>query len=214
MSKELPSPLINIIKDKDNYFRVSAEDGDKFLKYGKQLYGFIEAKRPVPEKLFEKFMNLFSPVKEEFEKGVNSKVNSILRILTDKYGQDKEYDFFYQNKKRNEQFDLSEMLFDAVRNSVRHFLINKPDKHEYILKVSYLTMQAYKFQCPLKIQEDYLIHYKLSAMSAYITALLGYHFKYVTEAIDNNTHPENKDLEHAVAHYTKKWEIKKKKRRK
>lgn len=212
MSKEIPPFLINLINEKDSYFRVSAEDKDRLRKYGQQMMGFIKAKRPVPEKLFEKLFTLFSPIKEEIELAISDKASSIYRTLKDKYQNDKRYDFLYTDKNYDIQYNINLMLHNAIDKAVRHYFLNNPKKKEHILKVCYLSLQEYKFQCPVKIQKDYLTHYKLSAISAYITALLGYHFKYITESINNNTHPENQDLEHAVAHYTQKWEIKKRRK--
>lgn len=175
--KGLKITQVDVLNDKDKavYFKMSKDDYDnKFLKYSALINAFISKKRPVPEKLFEKYFLLFKRADEivwdEYEKIHNSLMDKIL----ERYSKNKDYAFSYTNRTTKMNYTFKGMILECLHETLQHDLVERPYKKEFCLKVSYLSMQNYKQQLPKNIQSDYLKHYKISVLSAYIAILLGH----------------------------------------
>lgn len=203
----------DVIKDKDKmvYFKMSKQDFERFLKYNCIIGRFITKKRPVPERLYNKTINLLIPIEEEIKEEYSKLYNFLMSKLLERYSNNKKYIFSYRNRASKRNYNLPDMLDECVHKTLHHHFMKISDEKEFCFKASYLSMQNYKFQLSVKLQKR-LTHYKLSAISAYIAMWLGYDIKdTITYTLNGGQLPTNDELFHAVDNSTKKYQIKKRK---
>ena len=203
----------DIAKDKDKfiYFKMSKAEYNSFLRYECIIRRFIEKKRVVPARLFDKFQGLVTPIAIELQIKYDEQYSSIIAQLYKKFVGHKRYEFSYINPNSKQRYYLSDMLDVCLHSALEHHYIENQDRKEFCLKSCYQSIQSYISEFPPK-EKKFISHYKRSAISGFVAMLLGHELnKETAKTILEGDLPTSAEVFHAIHNTTKKFNIKKRK---
>ena len=202
--QKIPYGFVDVLKTGDIYFKIEDKDSISYFKCSCIIQAFIRANRPVPQRLFEKYNSFFIPVQVDILEKYNAILNEKNAQILNRFINDRDYQFEYTNRTTKQKFSLLDMIEKSLSEALEKYLLEHITKED-CLTICYLSMYNYKMQLNAP-NKQFLKHYKISTISAYIAIIIGFHniSSDVEKTLTENGNPTNKELFDAVKYHTNK----------
>ena len=167
---------INLLEENDFIFKVKNEKFKDFLSYSCFIGGLIDKRSRIPQRVFDKYMSFFVPVKEEIDKLFYEKhtpiIDEHIQKVFDYFSKNKGYKFEYINTEEFQQYSLRHMIEKIVPNLYLKQILYKIEKEEFI-RMAFQETENYLAGFSEENGNN-ITKYKMQVISGYIAIIVGY----------------------------------------
>lgn len=165
---------IDIFDGKAIYFKVGNEDNGKVLACALLISKLIRNRKPLPQRLFDKYMSYFIPIETEVNKKYEIEYESIKNKITIYFlNYAKKYHFKYSNTKTGIHYSFDDMVNKLLDAMVGKHLLGELKEKESVIRACVQILNEYKENLNVE-KRKFVKQYKIQVVAGYTTMCFGY----------------------------------------